>query len=209
MPDVTEPKHLPAAIAIRLLPETTSFINAGLQHGNVLVHCELGKRRSPTMVAAYLATQRMTVDEAIGTLGYKWSDALAAQRPLWMQWLRPWSKLWAQQVSNFTTSPYGAAISKVWSDAFDGKLTDLPAVEILEDKNTAISSDIFPVTASENIQHAPVVRKRRRLMDEASASEEEEENQEESAPSATNSTSSSESEEEAPFPPKAKKPRIE
>lgn len=207
MPDVTEPKHLPAAIAIRLLPETTSFINAGLQHGNVLVHCELGKRRSPTMVAAYLATQRMTVDEAIGTLGYKWSDALAAQRPLWMQWLRPWSKLWAQQVSNFTTSPYGAAISKVWSDAFDGKLTDLPAAEILEDNNTAISSDIFPATA-ENIQHAPVVRKRRRLMDEASASEEEEENQEESAPSATNSTSS-ESEEEAPFPPKAKKPRIE
>lgn len=56
----------------KYFPETYAFIDQALKQGKVLVHCEQGISRSPTVVAAYLMKKWvMSADEALKFIASK------------------------------------------------------------------------------------------------------------------------------------------
>lgn len=69
----------------------------------MLVHCERGQRRSPTIVLAWMLTQQgYTIKKAIDTYAnqstydanYKWSKSYKEDRPLWIEMLTKWGTEW-------------------------------------------------------------------------------------------------------------------
>eukprot|EP01105_Mastigella_eilhardi_P018451 TRINITY_DN4273_c0_g1_i3.p1 TRINITY_DN4273_c0_g1~~TRINITY_DN4273_c0_g1_i3.p1 ORF type:complete len:450 (-),score=143.62 TRINITY_DN4273_c0_g1_i3:46-1395(-) len=145
MPDVTNPKNLPEGMAETLLPEATEFIDFALsQHGNCVVHCELGKRRSPTIFTAWLTTRRMTVDQAVGTInsgyvtGADWLDSFRKQRMNWIQFLRPWSVKWKAQREAWVTEH--TAECSLWRTLFEQ--ADRGEEDKFEDETATIEEQV-------------------------------------------------------------------
>lgn len=82
-----------------LLERTSLWIDKALQRGNVLVHCQKGQKRSPTIVLSWLVTQRFGVQEAINHISRSytsssysvtdprksWGGRYAEERPLWIK----------------------------------------------------------------------------------------------------------------------------
>lgn len=100
--DVSNPDMLDSGFLSRAAAEATVFISRALKYcgGDVVVHCYLGVRRSPTMFAAWLATQNLTVDTALRMIGAehanieKWDVEYKRLRPEWVAWLRWWRSNW-------------------------------------------------------------------------------------------------------------------
>lgn len=100
--DVSNPGMLDSGLLSRAAAEATVFITRALKYcgGDVVVHCYLGVRRSPTMFAAWLATQNLTVDTALRMIGTehadveKWDVEYKRLRPEWVEWLRWWRSNW-------------------------------------------------------------------------------------------------------------------
>ena len=71
-----------------------AFIDDSLQYGNVLLHCEQGQFRSPTLLVAWLVSRGFTVDKAIQTInteyagGPEWADIYKKNRAKWVKKLR-------------------------------------------------------------------------------------------------------------------------
>jgi protein-tyrosine phosphatase len=109
----------------RLLPyfkHVVEFIQESLKHGPVLVHCELGISRSPSMIVAYLlATKGMNVQEAFQHL----SSFSPSVNPL-PSFRKELLEFWKQTLShnaaepdpnlNFSYDPKIAFASSPWID---------------------------------------------------------------------------------------------
>jgi hypothetical protein len=102
MPDVLSPERLPAAVK-QVLEEATCFLDAALQQGNVLVHCQRGEKRSPTVMLAWMATRGVGITEGIEQLdkGYRgkegWGEVYKRTRKDWIVELKDWSKKWKER----------------------------------------------------------------------------------------------------------------
>jgi len=78
-----------------LFGESISFINSALEKGNVLVHCERGQYRSPTVYVAWLINRGMNTSEAISFIGGEyegWADKYWKNRPLYIDKLKLFEK---------------------------------------------------------------------------------------------------------------------
>jgi protein-tyrosine phosphatase len=65
------------------LEQVCAFIDAGRQHGKVLVHCFAAVSRSPSAVLAYLCHQGATLEEAavhLGRIIWTYPDAVFLQQ---------------------------------------------------------------------------------------------------------------------------------
>jgi hypothetical protein len=102
MPDVLSPERLPAALK-SVLEEATCFIDAGLQQGSVLVHCQRGEKRSPTIFLAWMLTRGIKISDAIEMLdkGYTgktgWGNVYKRTRKDWIEELKRWSRSWKER----------------------------------------------------------------------------------------------------------------
>ncbi len=109
MPDVLSPERLPPGTK-QVLEEATCFLDAALAKGNVLVHCQRGEKRSPTVMLAWMATRGVAVTEAIELLdkGYRgrpgWGDVYRRTRKEWIAELRDWSKRWKERQKAWSES---------------------------------------------------------------------------------------------------------
>jgi len=91
-PDLVFDKHYSIP---HLFGESISFINSALEYGNVLVHCERGQYRSPTVFIAWLINRGMNTSEAISTIGegYEgWADKYWKNRPLYIDKFKVFEK---------------------------------------------------------------------------------------------------------------------
>jgi len=91
-PDLVFDKHYSIP---HLFGESISFINSAIEKGNVLVHCERGQYRSPTVYIAWLINRGMNTSEAISLIGegYEgWADKYWKNRPLYIDKLRVFEK---------------------------------------------------------------------------------------------------------------------
>lgn len=83
-----------------LLERSTVWIDRSLKHGNVLVHCQKGQKRSPTIVLAWLITKGFGASDAINLIsrgytnsreysvtdpGRSWGERYRKERPLWVE----------------------------------------------------------------------------------------------------------------------------
>lgn len=74
--DITETPNYQGKLDI-LMPEICDIIDSALKDGkNVLVHCNSGLHRSPTVVCYYLQHTGMSVEESLGTIKVKKPFAL-------------------------------------------------------------------------------------------------------------------------------------
>ena len=94
-PSLVEKRHP------ELFEEACCFIDAGLRKGNVLVHCNRGERRSPTVLIAWMGTRGIGVMESIGMIDREycgedegWGRNFKKTRALWMKKLKQWKKEW-------------------------------------------------------------------------------------------------------------------
>eukprot|EP01124_Arcella_intermedia_P016823 TRINITY_DN23425_c0_g1_i1.p1 TRINITY_DN23425_c0_g1~~TRINITY_DN23425_c0_g1_i1.p1 ORF type:complete len:286 (+),score=84.72 TRINITY_DN23425_c0_g1_i1:126-860(+) len=76
-----------------LFGETLNFIEFALERGNLLIHCERGQYRSPTIFIAWLISQGMNTSKAIQVIGEEyyyegWIETYKKNRPLWVEKLR-------------------------------------------------------------------------------------------------------------------------
>jgi len=91
-PDLVFDKHYSLP---HLFAESISFIDSVLNNGNILIHCERGQYRSPTVLVAWLISRGKSTNEAISFIGedYEgWSDKFRKNRPLWINKLRLFEK---------------------------------------------------------------------------------------------------------------------
>jgi len=91
-PDLVFDKHYSLP---HLFGESISFINTSLSKGNILIHCERGQYRSPTILVAWLISQGKSTNEAISLIGedYEgWADKFRKNRPLWIDKFRIFEK---------------------------------------------------------------------------------------------------------------------
>ncbi len=51
--------------AIEILTKSSIYINERLKYGSVLVHCEKGRRRSPTIIIAWLVSNGFKTNQAL------------------------------------------------------------------------------------------------------------------------------------------------
>ena len=109
MPDVLSPERLPPGCA-QVLEEATCFIDAALQKGSVLVHCQKGEKRSPTVVLAWMLTRGVKVNEAVDALdkGYRgkpgWGEVYKRTRKDWIEELKKWSRTWRERQKTWSES---------------------------------------------------------------------------------------------------------
>lgn len=82
-----------------LFERTSAWIDKSLQRGNVLVHCQKGQKRSPTIVLAWLITRGYGTQEAINLISRSytsssysvtepsksWGGKYRVERPLWVE----------------------------------------------------------------------------------------------------------------------------
>lgn len=97
-----------------LFGESVAFIDATLPYGNVLVHCERGQYRSPTVLIAWLICHGKNTSEAISLIGEEyedWADKYRKNRPLWIDKLQRLEKkkstiltYWSKKYSNRITA---------------------------------------------------------------------------------------------------------
>jgi predicted protein tyrosine phosphatase len=85
--DVADPSVLDDPLAV--LCESFAFIEEALSRGlTILVHCELGQRRSPTCLIAWLAAKHgLSVDAAIDKIGAQysgWKEKYLKSRADWI-----------------------------------------------------------------------------------------------------------------------------
>eukprot|EP01126_Amoeba_proteus_P047412 TRINITY_DN5406_c0_g2_i1.p1 TRINITY_DN5406_c0_g2~~TRINITY_DN5406_c0_g2_i1.p1 ORF type:complete len:390 (+),score=104.75 TRINITY_DN5406_c0_g2_i1:529-1698(+) len=72
------------------LGETTHYLDEALKRGNTLIHCQMGQRRSPTILIAWLSTRNLTVEQAINFVnehyvGLKdWARGFRRERVKWI-----------------------------------------------------------------------------------------------------------------------------
>lgn len=88
--------------AIEILTKSSIFINERLSYGSVLVHCEKGRRRSPTVVIAWLVSQGFNTNQAIKMIAsnyhdnknpsYDWGSKYRLTREKWISVIETWSK---------------------------------------------------------------------------------------------------------------------
>ena len=101
MPDVISPNALPRGMFV--LEESTCFIDAGLQKGNVLVHCQRGEKRSPTVFLAWMLTRGVRITEAIDLIDAKyrgkegWGEVYKRTRKDWIEELKVWARTWREK----------------------------------------------------------------------------------------------------------------
>lgn len=78
--------------------ETTSYIDEALKHGNVLLHCQLGQRRSPTILTAWFVTRGLSVEKAIDFISdhyvnqKNWGNSYRKERSKWISKLQAFKK---------------------------------------------------------------------------------------------------------------------
>lgn len=95
--DVTNPSILsrpkppaPELTAYDVFSRAVAFIETWLPRGNLLVHCEQGRRRSPTAIVAFLVTQGMRTHRAIQHIGASylgeqdWAEGYKKSREMWI-----------------------------------------------------------------------------------------------------------------------------
>eukprot|EP00727_Mastigamoeba_balamuthi_P004666 m51a1_g14198 hypothetical protein (320) ;mRNA; f:117744-122283 len=124
MPDVSDPRTLPQKLARWFLPEATVFLGMALERTNVAVHCQLGLRRSPMSVAAYLATRGMTSSAALRAVaaGHAatrgWDDVLRRTRPAWVKRLEEWRLSWRKEQREWRE--FNGAVIETWEKMLAG-----------------------------------------------------------------------------------------
>lgn len=124
-----EKKH---ANAIEVLIRCSNFIIERLKFGSVLVHCEKGQKRSPTMIIAYLVKRGMSVSDAIkeiaskykddDDLSYDWGYKYKKSRERWIELLQTWSAR-EKELSSLWKKQNNALICK-WNEV-DPELDEL------------------------------------------------------------------------------------
>lgn len=74
--------------ASQILAEATLWVSESLALGNVLVHCEKGQRRSPTIILAFLISQGLRLGNAFrileAGLEADWADRYKRTREKWV-----------------------------------------------------------------------------------------------------------------------------
>jgi hypothetical protein len=116
MADISNPAILakpigkaPALTASDVFCRAVIFIEKALQRGNVLVHCEQGRRRSPTMIIAFLVARGSRTHQAIqmigseyqGDEGPEWASKYIKHRDMWIGALGAWESESRAKISAF------------------------------------------------------------------------------------------------------------
>lgn len=190
--DVTRPQMLPAAQVEAAVAEATCFIDAA--HAAlarpVAVHCYLGRRRSPTVVLAWMLTKGATVNAAIAQIGAQhavagWADEYRRQRAAWVDWLVHWKMTW-RVVQDRWRRDHAATLRR-WDALFADAIA-------LRD-----SPEVLPSVSEEEGEESSSSSEESSESSSSSSSE--------SSPSSSSSSSSSEEEEEE-VKPKRKRLRL-
>lgn len=115
MADISNPQilsnpkpPLPAVSANDLFLRIVWFMRHWLAKGdNVLVHCEKGQRRSPTMILAFLISQGLRTHQALELLGSNyigdssWADGYKKSRQMWITKLQEFESTATHQLAAF------------------------------------------------------------------------------------------------------------
>lgn len=122
--DVSDPRMLRDTLD-DTVAEACSFVTHALEHGNdVAVHCYLGMRRSPTMLAAWMVTRAgTTVDAALKAIGsehadaHGWESEFRRLRPGWVEFLHRWRMSWRVEMERWQAE--NSKLVSRWDELFE------------------------------------------------------------------------------------------
>jgi len=135
-PDLVFDKHYSLP---HLFAESISFIDSVLNTGNVLIHCERGQYRSPTVLVAWLISRGKSTNDAINIIGedYEgWSDKFRKNRPLWITKLLLFEKKKNTILSYWRKKHQQTIISWEEQDRSIGSTHQVPKVSIRKIENS-------------------------------------------------------------------------
>lgn len=173
MADVSNPailakahKDVPALPVSEVFASAVGFIEERLKVGNVLVHCEKGRRRSPTAILAFLIARGFRTQLALQALGHgylgesDWLVRYRKTRALWIDALSEWEVQRVEKLKQLLEIDRPKL-----AKAFKG-LEWLPADDIaLEERK----KQLFANSSNKTSQSQPVEDKKRPLKDEKGA----------------------------------------
>lgn len=138
-----------------LFERSTVFLDRALAHGSVLVHCQKGQKRSPTVVLAWLVTRGVGTPEAINLISRRytsreftaldpsrsWGERYRKERPLWIevrracnrsvtraQRLNDWARHWQSLQKQWTLKH--AKLLEAWNALYRARpAADEPAAK--------------------------------------------------------------------------------
>lgn len=166
---LTKPKPpLPAVTANDLFLRIVWFIRHWLSKGdNVLVHCEKGQRRSPTMILAFLISQGLRTHQALELLGSNyvgdstWADGYKKSRQMWIAKLQEFESTATHQLAAFalTLPKLAHALQGFkWTTEEQMRVDALLKQKIATPSNPEVSSKKRPSTQSTE-KSAPPTKK--------------------------------------------------
>eukprot|EP01122_Echinamoeba_exundans_P003808 TRINITY_DN13865_c0_g1_i1.p1 TRINITY_DN13865_c0_g1~~TRINITY_DN13865_c0_g1_i1.p1 ORF type:complete len:396 (+),score=75.63 TRINITY_DN13865_c0_g1_i1:36-1223(+) len=174
--DIANPALIGPEGAMALFPETTSFISESLKaKRNVLVHCELGQRRSPLAFLAWMVTQNLSAQSAISRFasghkenGAAWKEKFVSTRAKWIEKLEEWSKNWSSKLKDWQrknaedlNSWFADAPEPLVDKASPSKPTKMPS------KHEALDEKPAPIARSPTSKPAAAPSKKRaRVIDD-------------------------------------------
>ena len=98
LPDLADPKLLRENGVEFVLEEATLLMDMALKRTNVLVHCQFGQRRSPSVLMAWMMTKGFTLKHALRSINLEyrastnWAEGYCRRRRLWISKLVEWRK---------------------------------------------------------------------------------------------------------------------
>eukprot|EP01127_Copromyxa_protea_P002514 TRINITY_DN12401_c0_g1_i1.p1 TRINITY_DN12401_c0_g1~~TRINITY_DN12401_c0_g1_i1.p1 ORF type:complete len:354 (+),score=89.26 TRINITY_DN12401_c0_g1_i1:19-1080(+) len=150
VPDYRDPAKLSTTTynLVTLLCETTVFIDEALKHGNVLLHCQMGQRRSPTILIAWLITRGMQVDKAIDYISERyvnqrdWARGYRKERAKWVTKLQMWKRKYSQLRKYWKDT--NKTMTQLWQELCgeeDGSASENEEPKKIKDKEVDSDSD--------------------------------------------------------------------
>jgi hypothetical protein len=98
LPDLADPSMLAENGVEHVLEESTLFLDLALRVTNVLVHCQFGQRRSPSVLISWMMTKGFTLKQCLRAINSEyractnWAEGYCRRRRLWLTKLVNWRK---------------------------------------------------------------------------------------------------------------------
>lgn len=142
LPDLADPTLLGESGVEHVLEEATLFVDTALKCTNVLVHCQFGQRRSPSIMMAWMLTKGMSLKQCLRSINSEyrassnWAEGYCRRRRLWisklfawrrahrqlqLDWFeanRPKVKTWVHSLKQFQKGSSSSSIPSATSSAF-------------------------------------------------------------------------------------------